>query len=140
MDVNAFKHSKITKSFLLANHFRYSRGWSEDNLAAYITTFPIYKYHGVPTLELRIVVYEDGTTRLDVLDSSTRGVYSPWYRNENYDKYPILKEIDQNINKIMTSMGFINNHTKENKNESKSNPYRSRQHGAGIKPSQSSRK
>ena len=107
MNVNSYCYRhKITKQFLINNGFRYSRGWSDEEGEAYVSYQPIYQYHGLATLELRIVLYDDGDTRIDVLDCSTHGVYAPWYRNESCDKYPIIKEVDNNIKNIMKHLGF----------------------------------
>lgn len=115
MDIHAFSyHQQISKSFLISNGFRHNIGWSEDGSEAYVAYMPIYRYHGLAVLELRIVLYDNGTTRIDVLDYSTHGIYAAWYRHEPYDKYPILKEIDDNIIKLMTSLGFVKE--KESKN------------------------
>ncbi len=114
MQTNSFFHPNVTKVYLKTNYYRYSRGWSDENCEAYILTLPLYKYQSMSLLELRIVLYNDGTTRIDVLDKTTHGIYAPWYRHEDYSKYPILKEIDQNIIKLMTSLGFKE---KENNND-----------------------
>lgn len=107
MNIDTFYHPKVTKGFLKDNHFFHSRGWSEEDAEAYLLTLPLYRYHTLSLLELRIVLYDDGATRIDVIDSATKGVYAPWYRHESYDRYPILKEIDTQITKIMTQMGFV---------------------------------
>jgi hypothetical protein len=106
MHVSSFYHPRVTKDYLKTNHFRYTRGWSEDGADAYMLTVPLYRYNSLALLDLRIILYDDGLTRIDVLDSSTKGVYSPWYRQESYDRYPILKTIDNSIEKLMKTMGF----------------------------------
>ena len=120
MKNDSFYHPRVTKKFIKDHDFKYSRGWSEDGDSAYLIFVPVHRYHNLATLELRIVVFESGQTRIDVLDCSSKGVYSPWYRGESYEKYPILKEVDANINKIMTSMGFKNKEKRYGKKDNRS--------------------
>lgn len=102
-----YYHPKLTKQFLAKNHFKYSYGWSDEDDPAYIASFPVYRYYCVTTLELRIVVYYNSNqVKLDVIDVGSRGIYAPWYRGEAYKKYPLLREVDKNIEKIMKSLGF----------------------------------
>lgn len=131
MKTDTYRHFHVTNKFLKEHNFKYSRGWSEDGDNAYLLFVPVHRYHNLATLELRIVVYESGETRLDVIDCASRGVYSPWYRGESYERYPILKEIDVNIDKIMTSLGFKKT-SKEKTNGKKSYCSKRIKHGSGT--------
>lgn len=95
----------ITKEWLDANRFRYSKMHSDTYSDAYTYRFPVYKYGIFTILECEIVIYLDnGEVRINVYDNNSSNKYAPFYYEEygNYDKLLVIihEKIEKMLNKF----------------------------------------
>ena len=113
---------QITKEKLLKLGFRFSPGYTCEECEAYITRVPVYKWNDITTLEAKIVAYLDEEVRISIIDKGSGGIYAA-YELESVEKYPIIKIIDKNLNKILNKWGIrIKNENKTtHRNSSKTN-------------------
>ena len=96
----------VSEQLLKKLEFRYSQGFSSEDCKAFIKTIPLYRYSEVILLDLRIVAWLDGEVRIDVMDSCFHSYYAAWYLGETEDRYPILKEVEKRLKKILTLYGI----------------------------------
>ena len=93
------RKENVTEKWLLDNHFRYNRIYSDGDSIAYTYRFPVYKYGCCVTLDGEIVIFLDGEVKLNVYDVNTRNKYAPFYYNEYGDFSAILNVINNNFEK-----------------------------------------
>ena len=106
MNRRTYRWNNVTEKKLRMFEFRYSNGFSTEDCKAFIKTVPLYRYSEIICLEARIVVWLDGQVQVDVLDSGFHSYYSAWYLDETEERYPILKEVNAKLNKVLKNYGI----------------------------------
>lgn len=97
----------VTEKWLLDNHFRQNRIYSDGDLVAYTYRFPVYKYGSCVTLDGEIIIFlNNGEVRLNVFDSNTRNKYAPFYYNEYGDFTHMLRIITRNFEKQLNKFNI----------------------------------
>ncbi|MBD5485733.1 MAG: hypothetical protein HDR18_09525 [Lachnospiraceae bacterium] len=100
-----YRKKNMTKDWLLANGFRYSRLLSDDEAEVYTYRFPVYKYNKFTVLECEFkVALGEEIISVNVYDYNTNDKYAPFYYCEygNYDN--MLKEINGKIEGVLKKM------------------------------------
>ncbi len=79
----------ISKEWLMANGFKYSKSLSDEKTHVYTYRFPVFKYERMTVLECELnISLEDGEVKLNVYDYGTNDKFAAFYYCEygNYDK------------------------------------------------------
>jgi hypothetical protein len=102
-----YKMKEHSKSKLLGLGFRYYK--QLEDLKAYRTVFPIYKYKRNTILECEVITFEEtGETKINIYQKSNGEIYTPFYvpevRNQYAEKY--MKDIEEKINDKLTQFGI----------------------------------
>lgn len=102
---NKYYRKNVSKEWLNANGFKYSKKLSDEETNIYTYRFSVFKYEKMTVLECEInISLEDGEVKLNVYDYGTNDKYAPFYYCEygNYDKMLkiIWDKIDYMINKL----------------------------------------
>lgn len=95
----------VSKEWLVANGFRYSKNLSDEETSVYTYRFPVFKYERMTVLECEInILLEDGEVKLNVYDYGTNDKYASFYYCEygNYDK--MLKIIWDKIKYMLNKL------------------------------------
>lgn len=104
---NKYKIKDNSESFLVRNGFRYDKRMSDAEETFYYYRFTVYKYNISNIIEAEFLVSLDTKEiRVNVYETSHRGLYAPYYYYEygNYD--PIMDEINNVIDKEMKRLGI----------------------------------
>ena len=78
----------------------------------YTHRFPVYKHHGITTLDGEITIIGDtGDVIIDVYNMN-RNIYPPFYHVEYGDFSPMLDKINNRINQELKKLGIKKNDTR----------------------------
>ena len=87
--------------------FRYKPGMSdaEDDVLEY--SFPVYRYHMSISLECRFLLWQQSNIlKVDIFDTTTHGIYGPWYYDNSGIHQDMLEIINRNIGREMKRLGI----------------------------------
>lgn len=90
----------VSLNEFISKGFKYDKRMSDDESTCYYYRFPVYRYNSSNVIEAEFLLDIDYMTIvINVYESSSRGLYAPYYYYEygNYDG--IMEIINNNINK-----------------------------------------
>lgn len=108
MVYNANLTKAPTKKWLERYDWRYSKAMSDEETTIYTHRFPVYKYGITMLLDCEFILdVATNEVSINVYDSTSRGLYAPWYYTEYGNYNDILKIIDGNIEKEMKRLDIV---------------------------------
>lgn len=103
-DIYKIDNPNIANLHRLGFRFRHNMSDAEDDVYEY--TFPVYRYHAIISLEARFLLWQKSNIlKVDVFDSTTHGIYAPWYSDNSGIHQEVIKIIDKNISREMRNIG-----------------------------------
>ncbi len=97
--------NNVSKEWLIANGFRYSKNLSDGEIHIYTYRFSVFKYERMTVLECELnVSSEDGEVKINVYDYGTNDKYAPFYYCEYGDYDKMLKIIWEKINAVFRKL------------------------------------
>lgn len=95
----------ISKEWLVANGFKYSKSLSDEETHVYTYRFPIFKYERTTVLECELnISLEDGEVKFNVYDYGTNDKYAAFYYCEYGDYGKMLKIIWNKIEYMLVKL------------------------------------
>lgn len=96
-----FESITFNKPWLRENKFRPSQIYP----GAYSKSFPVYCGGDSISFSCEVVVFQDGSVKVDVLDTGTRSRFAQFYVEEDEDNV-IMQIINRKIEKELTNLGI----------------------------------